>query len=94
MKCESCGALFKINTVSKVLKCPYCGREAKNLDYVESSVVNDTHTTTYVTQYAPPRPRVRAGLAILLFIFYIFPGIIYVLVVRQRKINWDRRYKK
>jgi hypothetical protein len=40
MKCSSCGAGISGNTVDRIVKCPYCGSEQKNIDYVEKSTID------------------------------------------------------
>lgn len=39
-----------------------------------------------------PRPKIKIGLAIILFFFYIFPGFIYILNVKSKQEKWDKKY--
>ena len=39
-----------------------------------------------------PRPRVNVSLAILLCLFYLFPGIIYIASVKKKQKEWDDKY--
>ena len=43
---------------------------------------------------APPRPVINWALAILLFFFYIFPGIIYISTIKGKQNEWDEKYNK
>ena len=41
---------------------------------------------------APPRPRLNGCLAAFLLVFYVVPGIIYVVYINHKQSEWDKMY--
>ena len=96
-KCKNCNANLSLDENLKTLTCPYCGSvryfdEKKDPTiqlYNEKLIVEDS-----VNERIPPRPTINLFVATLLFLSYVFPGIIYLIIVIQQQIAWDKKYNK
>ncbi len=90
--CPFCNTAY---VTDKVIKEHY---NSNNTTNTAGTIVNNYYTTqtndvvrkTLTT--IPPRPQINILLAILGFIFYIFPGVIYVSSVMQKQKEWDSKY--
>ena len=106
-KCTNCGANIEVDEKSDAGICPYCKsayitEKAVSL-YSNTTTNNAGVINNYYTQPSPqvqkviqlraePRPKINVGLAILGFIFYIFPGVLYIAYVRKKQDEWDSKY--
>ena len=102
-KCPNCGANITVDETKDANICEYC-----NSPFVtEKAIVQTNNTTTNNAQtinnyYASketniripkkPRPVLNVGLAIVLCLFYIFPGVIYISYVKSKQKEWDDKY--
>lgn len=105
-KCPNCGAGISIDENKEVNKCQYCNtsfetekailsgttnnNNAQVINYYYSTPANNKNSTNL--KVAPPRPKLNGFLAFILFCFYIFPGIIYVVSVKNAQKEWDDKY--
>jgi len=92
-QCPSCNANIKLEPNKKVTVCSYCSTEF---------IIDTTITTTtqpiiqqqVINRKIPPRPHLRVGLAVFLCFLYVWPGIIYIALIRIKQKEWDETYKK
>ena len=107
-KCTSCGATIQVDETTESGICPYCNSAYvtekaismfSNTTTNNASVINNYYTQqsatpSQVVEVIEPRPKINWGLAILGFLFYIFPGVIYVCSKVAQQKEWDEKVKK
>lgn len=106
-KCTSCGSNINIDENSKTGICSYCNTpyiteelpKIENQTNNSANVINNYYSapasqsqTTNIRTPRTPRPKINAFLAILGFIFYIVPGILYIVAVKIKQKEWDDKY--
>ena len=104
-KCPSCGANIEINENLEAGICPYCKSAystekalnctmpvSNNANTINNYYSNSIPQNSNLRVPKSPRPTVNIGIAILGFLFYIFPGIIYIGYVKQKQKEWDDKY--
>lgn len=106
-KCTNCGANIEVNENTEAGICPYCksaySTEKAIAMYYNSSTTNAGVINNYYSSPTPqvqkvialpaePRPKLKIGLAILGFIFYIIPGVLYISYIKKKQAEWDSKY--
>ncbi|MBP3631202.1 MAG: hypothetical protein J6J23_06950 [Clostridia bacterium] len=107
-KRTSCGANLQIDENQEAGICPYCNamystekaiknyNNTTNNTTTNAQVINNYYTAPTPTKtsviLAPQRPKVKIGLALLGFLFYFIPSIIYVASVKSKQSEWDEKY--
>lgn len=108
IKCISCGANIGASIKNHECVCPYCGtayeeEKKPKPDVVEPTVeepkidkVEAEEKPRFINEdkrsFLTTRPKLHVGLAILGLIFYVWPGILYMIIVRALQDKWDREH--
>jgi len=107
-KCTNCGAQLQVDEENDEGVCPYCNSIYKTESAIKMYTNSTTNNAGVINNYynqpgkeqvqkvvqlqVEPRPQIKTGLAILGFIFYIIPGIIYIMYVKSKQAEWDKKY--
>lgn len=106
-KCPNCGANINVDESKDAGICEYCNTPfvtEKAISHINNTsnnaqtIINNYYTTPTSgqpdnkIQYIGPRPKINIFIALILCCFYLFPGIIYIIVKKLQQKEWDEKF--
>ena len=96
-RCPNCGAALKANPHKYNVVCLYCGsRFFKEERVINSDKKEDEPKSVTIfcrdRKAPPPRPKIRGCLLIFLFVLNFWPGLVYIIIMKNKMKEWDNKY--
>ncbi len=89
--CPYCNAMYSTEKAIKNYISNTTNNNTTNAQVINNYYGNKDNTTN-IRVARTPRPKLNVGIAILGFIFYIIPGILYVIHIQKKQKEWDDKY--
>lgn len=103
IKCTCCGANIRANIKKHNYVCPYCGtsyyQEEKPDDNQSQTETAPLEPKIETVEYKPKkvvdtsdRPVINPVIMIIGLIFYVWPGILYIMYKAYQQSKWDKEH--